>query len=79
MAKNMKEKLKSKPEQGIKKISETSQANQNSNSTITAENSKLNTFAIITTWITLVLGELIFLVSQFAQQRQFDDLQSCPP
>ena len=75
MAKNMKEKLKSKPEQGIKKISETSQANQNSNSTITAENSKLNTFAIITTWITLVLGELIFLVSQFAQQRQFDDFK----
>jgi hypothetical protein len=75
MAKNMKEKLKSKPEQGIKKISETSQANQNSNSTITAENSKLNNFAIITTWITLVLGELIFLVSQFAQQRQFDDFK----
>ena len=75
MAKNMKEKLKSKPEQGIKKISETSQANQNSNSTITAENSKLNTFAIITTWITLVLGEVIFLVSQFAQQRQFDDFK----
>ena len=75
MAKNVKEKLKSKPEQGIKKISETSQANQNSNSTITAENSKLNTFAIITTWITLVLGELIFLVSQFAQQRQFDDFK----
>jgi hypothetical protein len=71
----MKEKLKSKPEQGIKKISETSQANQNSNSTITAENSKLNNFAIITTWITLVLGELIFLVSQFAQQRQFDDFK----
>ena len=75
MAKNMKEKLKSKPEQGIKKISETSQANQNSNSTITAENSKLNNFAIITTWITLVLGELIFLISQFAQQRQFDDFK----
>ena len=75
MAKNVKEKLKSKPEQGIKKISETSQANQNSNSTITAENSKLNTFAIITTWITLVLGEVIFLVSQFAQQRQFDDFK----
>lgn len=75
MAKNVKEKLKSKPEQGIKKISETSQANQNSNSTITAENSKLNNFAIITTWITLVLGELIFLVSQFAQQRQFDDFK----
>jgi hypothetical protein len=75
MAKNMKEKLKSKPEQGIKKISETSQANQNSNSTITAENSKLNNFAIITTWITLVLGEVIFLVSQFAQQRQFDDFK----
>lgn len=75
MAKNVKEKLKSKPEQGIKKISETSQANQNSNSTITAENSKLNTFAIITTWITMVLGEVIFLVSQFAQQRQFDDFK----
>lgn len=75
MAKNMKEKLKSKPEQGIKKISETSQANQNSNSTITAENNKLNNFAIITTWITLVLGELIFLISQFAQQRQFDDFK----
>jgi hypothetical protein len=75
MAKNVKEKLKSKPEQGIKKISETSQANQNSNSTITAENSKLNNFAIITTWITLVLGEVIFLVSQFAQQRQFDDFK----
>ncbi len=75
MAKNVKEKLKSKPEQGIKKISETSQANQNSNSTITAENNKLNTFAIITTWITLVLGELIFLASQIVQQRQFDDFK----
>lgn len=75
MAKNVKEKLKNKLDKGIKKISELSQAEQNVNSAITAENSKLNNFAIITTWITQVLGELIFLVSQFAQQRQFDDFK----
>ena len=75
MAKNVKEKLKNKLDKGIKKISELSQAEQNVNSAITAENSKLNNFAIITTWITMVLGEVIFLVSQFAQQRQFDDFK----
>jgi hypothetical protein len=75
MAKNVKEKLKNKLDKGIKKISELSQAEQNVNSAITAENNKLNTFAIITTWITMVLGEVIFLVSQFAQQRQFDDFK----
>lgn len=75
MAKNVKEKIKNKLDKGIKKISGLSHAEQNSNSTITAENSKLNTFAIITTWITMVLGEVIFLVSQFAQQRQFDDFK----
>lgn len=75
MAKNVKEKIKNKLDKGIKKISGLSHAEQNVNSAITAENSKLNNFAIITTWITLVLGELIFLVSQFAQQRQFDDFK----
>ena len=75
MAKNVKEKIKNKLDKGIKKISELSQAEQNVNSAITAENSKLNNFAIITTWITMVLGEVIFLVSQFAQQRQFDDFK----
>lgn len=75
MAKNVKEKIKSKLDQGIKKISEISQVGQEANSVMNTENKKLNIFAIATVWITMVLGELLFLISQIVQQRSFDDFK----
>ena len=78
MAKNVKEKIKSKLDQGIKKISEISQVGQEANSVMNTENKKLNIFAIATVWITMVLGELLFLISQIVQQRSFDDFKMEP-
>lgn len=75
MAKNVKEKIKSKLDQGIKKISEISQAEQEMNSAMHIETKKLNIFAIATTWITLLLGETLFLISQLVQHRPFDDFK----
>lgn len=75
MAKDVKEKIKNKFNKGMKKISEISQAEQEANSIMKIENDKLNIFAIVTTWITMLLGEIFFIISQFAQHRQFDDFK----
>ena len=74
MAKNMKEKIKNKLDKGIKKISEIS-SEQLTDSAMSAENKKLNIFAITTTWLTMVMGEIFFVISQIAQQREFDDFK----
>ena len=74
MAKNMKEKIKNKLDKGIKKISEIS-SEQLTDSAMSAENRKLNIFAITTTWLTMVMGEVFFVISQIAQQREFDDFK----
>ena len=75
MAKNVKEKIKNKLDKGIKKISGLSHAEQNADSAMNSENKKLNIFAITTTWLTMVMGEIFFVISQITQQRQFDDFK----
>lgn len=75
MAKNVKEKIKNKLDKGIKKISGLSHAEQNADSAMNSENKKLNIFAITTTWLTMVMGEIFFVISQITQQRQFEDFK----
>lgn len=75
MAKDVKEKIKNKLDKGMKKISEISQADQEANSIMKIENRKLIIFAIITTWITMILSETVFLTSQLVQHRSFDDFK----
>lgn len=76
MAKNVKEKIKNKLDKGIKKISGLSHAEQNADSAMNSENKKLNIFAITTTWLTMVMGEIFFVISQITQQRQFEDFKT---
>lgn len=75
MTKDVKERIKNKLDEGRKKNSERSQANQEANSLMKIENRKLSIFAIVTSWITMVLGTTIFLFSQLIQRRSFDDFK----
>ena len=69
MAKNVKEKIKNKLDKGIKKISGLSHAEQNADSAMNSENKKLNIFAITTTWLTMVMGEIFFDDTQAQRSR----------